>query len=223
MAASTQLNLDKHLSKQAPWWEILLVMVLSLGITLVAPGLKLIGILIPVVYLIAERHLRGRTWAEIGFNLRSIPAGLWNNIAWILLVGLGFQALFAFGSYFFLPEYAGHIIARVPLDIATLGVSLFIALGISTLGEEIIYRALFQDRITAFLPPTAAILLSSLVFALMHFSPGSALIVSLDLMSVFIDSTIFGIIFLRSHNVFVAWIAHFLADIVGIVFLLMIR
>jgi len=34
---------------------------------------------------------------------------------------------------------------------------------------------------------------------------------------------IFGIIFQRSKNVFVAWIAHFLGDIVGLVFLLMIR
>jgi hypothetical protein len=45
----------------------------------------------------------------------------------------------------------------------------------------------------------------------MHFSIGPALIVIFDLLSVFIDSTFFGIIFQRSHNVFVAWIAHFLA------------
>jgi membrane protease YdiL (CAAX protease family) len=223
MTASIRPALEPHPTKPAPWWEILLVMCLSLGITLVSPGLKLIGILIPVIYLIAERHLRQRTWSEIGFNVRSIPAGVWKNIGWILLVGLGIQAFVAFGSYLFLPEYARHIIARIPFETGTFSAGLIIALGISTLGEEIIYRALFQDRIAAFLPSAAAILLSSLVFALMHYVPGPALIVAADLAFVFIDSLIFGVIYQRSHNVFVAWIAHFLGDVVGLAFLLMIR
>jgi uncharacterized protein len=184
--------------------------------------LKLIGIVIPIAYLIVESHLRGRTWSEIGFNLRSIPAGLRNNIVWIILVAVVIQALVAYGSYFFLPEYANHLINRIPFEIGTISIGILIALGVSTLGEEIIYRALFQNRMSDFLSPASAILLSSLVFALMHFSPGPALIVSFDLLSVFIDSIIFGIIFYRSHNVFVAWIAHFLADIVGIFLLLLI-
>ncbi len=57
----------------------------------------------------------------------------------------------------------------------------------------------------------------------MHFAAGPTLIVIIDLFSVFIDSIIFGIIFQRSHNVLVAWIAHFLGDIVGLIFLIMIR
>ena len=223
MTASVHTEYDVHLSKAAPWWEILVVMFFSLGVTLAFPGLKIIGILIPVGYLIVERYLRGRTWTEIGFNPRSFPTGLRNNLGWVLLVGLGTQALAVFSSLFFCPTYFNHLLARIPFDIGTLSIGIFIALGISTLGEEIIYRALFQDRIAAFLPPAAAILLSSLVFALMHFSTGPALIVSFDLLSVFIDSTIFGIIFQRTHNVFVAWIAHFLADVTGIFILLLIK
>ncbi len=222
MTVSSNVNLDTQFSKHAPWWEILVVMFFSLGITLVSPSLKLIGILIPVAYLIVERHMRGRTWSEIGFNLRSIPAGLRNNIVWIFLVAVVIQAFAAYGSHLFLPGYASHLINRIPFDIGTFSIGILLALGVSTLGEEIIYRALFQYRIAAFLPPAAAILLSSLVFALMHFSPGPALIVSCDLLSVFIDSIIFGIIFYRSNNVFVAWIAHFLADITGIFLLLLI-
>ena len=223
MTVSVHTEHNVHLSKVAPWWEILFVMFFSLGITLIFPSLKIIGILIPVGYIIVERHLRGRTWIEIGFNLHSIPTGLRNNLGWVLLVGLGLQALAVFSSFFFLPAYFNHLVARIPFDIGTLSIGLFIALGISTLGEEIIYRALFQDRIAAFLPSAAAILLSSLVFALMHFSTGPALIVIFDLLSVFMDSTIFGIIYQRSHNVFVAWIAHFLADIIAIFFLLLVK
>jgi len=208
---------------RSPWWEVLLVMFVSLGITLVSPDLKLIAILIPVVYLVVERRLRQRTWADLGVSFRDIPAGLRQNLGWILLVGVVIQALAAFGSYRFLPAYYQHILARLPVDVSTLSVGLLVALGISTLGEEILYRALFQARINVFLPASAAILLSSLVFALMHYAPGPALIVIVDLLSVFIDSLIFGIIFLRSKNVFVAWIAHFLGDIVGLLFLLAMR
>ena len=48
------------------------------------------------------------------------------------------------------------------------------------------------------------------------------MIVFIDLASVFVDSMIYGVIFLRSRNVFVSWIAHFLADIVGLALLLLL-
>jgi len=212
-----------HLSKKAPWWEIILIMALSLGTGLVFPALKIVSILLPVAYLLLERSLRHRTWGEVGFNVRSIPSGLIKNILWVVLVGVVTQALAAFGSYYFFHEYARHIVARLPFDMNSIDGKLIVMLGISVLGEEIIYRSLFQGRLAAFLPPAAAILISSLVFALMHYAPGPANIVFIDLMSVFIDSLIYGVIFQRTHNVFVSWIAHFLADIVGLMFLLMIK
>jgi membrane protease YdiL (CAAX protease family) len=59
-----------------------------------------------------------------------------------------------------------------------------------------------------------------LVFAALHFAPGPALVVFVDLAMVLVDSLIYGVIFARSNNVFVSWAAHFLADIAGVVFLL---
>jgi membrane protease YdiL (CAAX protease family) len=204
----------------SPWWEVLVVMAASLGIGLVDARLKLVSILIPALYLIIERRLRKRTWTEMGFNIRSTPVELLRNFGWVLLVGVGTQALSVFGAKFLLPDYFAHVIARVPFDMSSLGAAVFVALAISTFGEEIIYRAFFQQRITAFLPVWAAIGLSSLVFALMHYAPGPALIVFVDLALVVVDSLIYGIIFARSNNVFVAWAAHFLADVVGMLLLL---
>ena len=206
----------------APWWEILLVMGASLGISLVFPSLKIIGILIPAVYLLVERRLRKRAWTEIGFNFKSFPKDLLGNLGWLLLVGVGAQALSIFGAYFFLPEYSAHVIARLPFTVNTNSIAVIVTLLISTLFEEIIYRGLFQNRISAFLSTPAAISLASLVFALMHYAPGPALIVFVDLALIVVDSIIYGIIFARSNNVFVAWVAHFLADMVGIAFLLML-
>jgi membrane protease YdiL (CAAX protease family) len=222
MAIPASAALDMQKTKNPPLWEILAVMFVSLGITLISPNLKIISLLIPIIYLAVERRVRRRTWTDLGFGIRDIPAKFGQNIGWIVLVAVIIQAVVAFGSYYFLPEYAHHIIERIPFDLNTISERIILLLGISTLGEEIIYRSLFQGRLKVYLHPAAAILLSSLVFALMHFSPGPALIVGIDLLSVFIDSVIFGIIFQRSNNVFVAWIAHFVGDLVGIVFLLMI-
>lgn len=198
-------------------------MILSLGAALISPALKLFATLIPVGYLIIESRLRHRAWADIGFSIRGILAGLRQNLGWILLVGVGIQALVALGAYYFIPEYFRHILARLPVDVSVLSVGLLVTIGVATLGEEILYRGLFQARIREFISPGATIVLTSLVFALMHYAPGAALIVVIDLASVFIDSLVFGIIFQRSQNVFVAWIAHYLGDVVGIVFLLMMK
>ena len=218
MAATTSTLSKPHVA--SPWWEILLVMAVSLGIGLVSPGLKILGILIPVLYMIIEGRFRRRSWAENGFNLKAFPRDLVRSLGWVLLVGGVTQALSVFGAYYLLPEYSAHVIARLPLDVHALSVALVISLLIGTLGEEIIYRTFFQNRISAFLSSAAAIGLSSLVFALMHYTQGPFLIVFVDLALIFVDSLIYGIIFARTKNIFVSWTAHFLADVVGLVLLM---
>jgi membrane protease YdiL (CAAX protease family) len=119
------------------------------------------------------------------------------------LVGVGIQALSVFGSTLVLPGYSSHIVARLPFDTRTFDNKVLNTLLVATLGEEIIYRALFQKRISAFLPVPVAIGLSSLVFALMHYAPGPALIVFADLALIVVDSVIYGIIFARSNLDFI--------------------
>ncbi|MCB8983342.1 MAG: CPBP family intramembrane metalloprotease [Ardenticatenaceae bacterium] len=208
--------------RDSPWWEILVVMGASLSISLFFPSLEIVGILIPIAYLIIEHHLRHRTWIESGFQFKNLPQDLLHNWGWVLLVSIGFQALSVFGAYFLLPEFSSHVLARLPFDLHTLNAGLFSTILVVTLGEEIIYRALFQKRLSGFLPVSVAILLSSLTFALMHYASGPALIVFTDLALIFVDSVVYGIIFARSNNVFASWIAHFLADVFGIIFLLVL-
>jgi uncharacterized protein len=217
MSAVTSVSETQH---DSPWWEILLVMAASLAISLLVPSLQIVAILIPVAYLIVERHLRKRTWSESGLNIRAFPQDLLHNIGWVLLVGVGTQALSVFGSYWLLPGYSAHVMARLPFDARAFDSKVLNTLLVITLGEEIIYRALFQKRLSAFLPVPAAIALSSIVFAMMHYVPGPAAIVVTDLGLIVVDSVIYGVIFARSNNVWVAWAAHFLADVCGMVFLL---
>ncbi|HVN54334.1 MAG TPA: CPBP family intramembrane glutamic endopeptidase, partial [Anaerolineaceae bacterium] len=176
--------------------------------------------LIPIAYMIIEGRFRRRTWAENGFNLKAFPRDLVKNLGWVLLVGVVLQAASVYGAYLFLPEYSAHVMARLPLDAHSLSAAVVISLLIATLGEEVIYRAFFQNRLGAFLPIPAAIGLSSLVFALMHYTPGPFLVVLVDVALVLVDSVIYGLIFARTKNVFCSWTAHFLADVVGLLFLM---
>ena len=223
MSTSASVTPESRSTKPAPWWEIVIIIALYLIIGFIMPSLKQILAVPLIIYMIVEGLLRHRTWADFGFNFRSIPSGLFKTLGWILLVVIGTQALYAFGAKLFLPEVFTHLIARIPMNISAISVSLLITLAIATFLEEVIFRGLFQNRLNMFLNTTVAIVVTSLVFAVAHFSTGPAIVVMFDLVGVFIDSVIFGIIFQRSRNVFVSWSAHYLADIVGIILIMLLR
>lgn len=223
MSTSASVTPESHPTKPAPWWEIVIIMALYLIIGFIIPSLKQILAVPLIVYMIIEGLLRHHTLADFGFSLRSIPSGLLKTLGWILLVGIGTQALYAIGAKLFLPEVFSHLIARIPMNISAISVGLLITLAIATFLEEVIFRALFQNRLNMFLNITLAIVVTSLVFAVAHFSAGPAIVVIFDLVGVFIDSVIYGIIFQRSRNVFVSWIAHYLADIVGIILIMLLK
>ena len=224
MSTTTSTTMETSLPKAAPWWEIVIVMLVYLGFGFFAQNIwKLIGYIPFLLYMIIESNLRHRSWADNGFSIRGIPGGLRKTWGWFLLVTFGTQALFIFGDKLFFPDVFQHIIARVPVDITALNAGLFITLAIGTFLEELFFRALFQNRLSAFLPSFAAVGIPALAFAATHFTAGTGLIVFIDLLSVFVDGLIFGIIFQRSRNIFVSWIPHFLCDNVAVFLILWVR
>jgi membrane protease YdiL (CAAX protease family) len=223
MSTSTSATIETRQPKPASWWEIASVIVIYLAISFLVPSLKQIIVLPLIAYMVIESWLRQRSWTDNGFGMRDIPAGFRKTIGWFLLVVFGTQFLCVFGEHFFLPEVSAHIIKRIPYDVFSLNVGFFISLAIATFLEELLFRALFQNRLSAFISPTAAIGLVSLVFAIAHFDAGPALVVFIDLLGVFVDSVIYGIIFQRSGNVFVSWVPHYLADIVALLLILALK
>jgi len=197
-------------------WETLLVLLVSLGLGLIYPGLKTFSILLPVAYLIIERRLRKRSWSELGFDLKGFPAALKANWWLVVLVAFVVQVLAVFSTRAFLPAFITHVVERLPISIHNGWMILIPSLLLSTLGEEIVYRGFFQERLSWFIQAPLAIGIVSVVFALMHYSPGPLGVVVVDLGLIVIDSILYGAIFARSKNIFVAWIAHALADIVGV-------
>ena len=93
-------------------------------------------------------------------------------------------------------------------------------MAILTLGEEIAWRAFFQKQTTKMIRFIPSIVLTSLLFALGHYSAGSFIVVAYDLSFVFIDSILFGLVFKETDNAWCSWIPHFLADILGVLLLI---
>jgi len=153
MTDSAPAVAEPRQSKSGPWWEIALVMALYLGISLAVPSLKELVALPLVAYMVIESWRRHRTWAENGFSFRTIPAGFARTWGWILIVVFVAQTVWVLAEKYLFPEVYAHVIGRVSLDISSLNVSLLITLAIATFLEEVIFRAFFQNRLTAFVSP----------------------------------------------------------------------
>ena len=182
---------------------------------------KLVGMLVVIAYMIIESRLRKQGKVEPGFYLKGLPLALRDNWLSLLFVVFAAPLLTAIIGKLFLPEYFTHVLARVVPYVKMDSLEkLFGQLLVLALGEEIVFRAFLQGRLSLFINPRLAIILSSIVFAAVHFTSGVMVVVIMDLLSVFVDSLLFGIIFERSKNVLASTVAHFLGNSFGIFLLI---
>lgn len=195
-------------------YEVIFVLVLTFIAQFLWRDFSILIACVPTIYLFAERYYRRRTWKEIGFNFWAIPRDLLNNWFPILLVSIIIQTLVFLVAKNWIPAFLDHIVARLPLGINQLA-SYFPVLFIGALWEEINYRVFFQGRLSWFIPAPIANGIVSVIFAIGHWVQGDSVIVTIDILLVIIDSVIYGIIFTRSKNVYVSWIAHLLANLVS--------
>jgi uncharacterized protein len=191
--------------------ETLIVLGFTIIPSLLFPPLKSWLSLLPIVYLFVERQIRHRPWSMLGIQSSNFGAAVrrtWPLILGVLLV----QPLFLLGAQRWLPELLTHIGERLPISTNTNVGALLGLLALGTLLEELSYRALFQERLSWFMPVAAAVIVVSVLFAAMHFAPGPAVLVAVDLGGVVLDSILYGFIFAQGRNLWVAWLAHFAAD-----------
>lgn len=120
----------------------------------------------------------------------------------------------------FLPEFNEHVKSRISFATSSDLMKTVLSMAVMTLGEEIAWRAFFQKQTSKIMHFIPSIILTSLLFALGHFSSGSFKIVAYDLLFVFIDSTLFGLVFKETNNAWCSWIPHFLADVLALLLLM---
>ena len=116
----------------------------------------------------------------------------------------------------FLPEFNEHVNNRASFAISEDLIKTILLMAVLTLGEEIAWRGFFQKQTTKIIKFIPSIILTSLLFALGHYSSGSFIVVAYDLLFVFIDSSLFGVIFKETDNAWCSWIPHFLADVLAL-------
>lgn len=202
--------------------ETLIVLALTIIPSLLWPGFKVVSVFLPIAYLLLERRLRNRPWAELGFDVRGIRASLAANWFLILLGALVIQAAIVLLAKAFWPAFLTHVESRIPLFDTTQPASLFGMLLFTTLGEEMAFRSLFQERLSWFIKTPIAIVVVSLIFGLMHWSQGNLVVTSTDVALVTLDGIIFGLIFSRGRNLYVTWLTHLLADVAGVALLILL-
>ncbi|CAM4022766.1 type II CAAX endopeptidase family protein [Cohnella lubricantis] len=200
--------------------EVLAIIGFMLIAVFLVPSLKGLAAIVPIVYFLANLRRRGNDREQAPRALfTKIGSGIRRTWGWILLVAVGTQ----FGSLLLFkyvsPESLAHIQDRLPTG-SDLSVALVLTILIAPLGEEIAYRGLFQERFSRYMPQAASIVIVSLLFAAMHYSDGPADVVFWDLFSVFIDSVLFGIIYSKTKNLYISYIAHLLADAVALTLML---
>lgn len=201
--------------------ETMILMTITLLFSFTTGVLKGLAQIAPIVYFLVERRKRNRTWSEVGFKFRNTLIDIKNNWYWIAIVVIGFQLLSIFVGKFLLPDYVSYVKERVPMIISTSTiVSMIITIIIGAFLEEVAFRSLFQERLSWFIKPTFAILITSITFGFMHFSKGLPLIVSFDIFGIIIDSIVYGIIYNKTKNMFASWFTHCLADIMAVILIL---
>ena len=157
-----------------------------------------------------------------GFNIKTIFKDFKNNPRALLFAILPFVTciLSTVIANKFIPEFNEHVNNRASFAISDNLMKTILTMAVLTLGEEIAWRGFFQKQTTKIIKFVPSIILTSLLFALGHYSEGSFTIVAYDLLFVFIDSTIFSLIFKETDNAWCSWIPHFLADILGVLLII---
>ena len=196
--------------------EMLAVMAATILPILIWPSAKAVLALLPIAYVLVERRVRGRTWAELGLTGRGFKRALVTNWPLVVLVAVVIQIAVLGIARLWWPAFGAHVQARIPLLDAGQLTTLLVLLPLALLGEELTYRSLVQGRLNWFVPQAVAIGGASVIFAAMHISAGAPAIVLADVALVGLDSMIYGVIFARTQNLWIAWLAHLLADVIGV-------
>jgi membrane protease YdiL (CAAX protease family) len=211
-----------------PLYELILVMITIILVGLFIQEIKGLLEVIPLVYYFGEKRQRKRSWSELGVKKRDFIKDIAKNWYWFILVIFVIQISVFWAAYLYWPAFIEHILSRTVFlvlspypDIVGI-IRVLSMLLIFTLSEEIIYRGLTQERLSWYYNPYSALFLTSFLFAAVHYYPGNALIILFDLLLVFADSLIYGLLYIKSHSIFISWTAHLAADIVGITILLVI-
>lgn len=188
-------------------------------------GVKLggVAVILGIALFFVVKRVEKLSKEESGLNFRAVPKMLKKKALWVwLLVPVAVNGLAMVLSSLFLPAYADHIVSRTASVLKFDQVDkLLIQLVVFALGEEIAWRGFFQKRLRRYLPVVPTLLITSALFAVSHISSGPVDVVVFDVVFIAINSVLYGVLFEKTNNAWVSWMAHLLANLSGVAFILM--
>lgn len=187
-------------------------------------GLNIAGtsVLIGVVFFFINKALEKQSFRDSGLDMKAIGTNFKDKKIWFWVVlPLIMDVVCIVISKLFLPEYIEHVLARTESFVSFDKVILLaFQFAVLALGEEIAWRAFFQNQLSKTLPIIPVLLISSVLFSFGHFVERNIIIVTYDIFFIFINSILYGIIFHKSNNAWISAISHFIANLFSAILLI---
>lgn len=184
-------------------------------------GLNISGasVILGVVFFFVNKAMEKETASESGLDIKAIGRDLKDKKIWIwILLPLVMHGFWVLMSKLFMPEYIEYEIARAGEFVSVqVGIVAALQFLFFALGEEIAWRAFFQRQLNKALPIMQVLLISSALFALGHFKVGSVGVVAFSMISVFINSVLYGVVFHKTNNAWISTISHFVANMFEVI------
>lgn len=189
-------------------------------------GVKIAGlsVIIGVIFFFIVGTKEKQPTQGSGLDIKSLGTDLKNKKIWFwIILPLIMDIVSMSIGKLFLPGYIEHVIGRAGNFVSfKLIIITIIQLAVLALGEEIAWRAFFQNQLNKALSIIPVLLISSVLFGIGHFNKGNSNIVVFDVFFVFINSILYGIIFHKTKNAWVSAISHFVANLFSVIVLVFI-
>lgn len=207
--------------KKMPLVGLIIMAVISFS-NLAGSNVAGVSVILGVVFFFINKVREKQQYSGSGLDIKAISANIKDKKIWFwILLPLIMDAIYTIIAKLYIPEYIEFEITRagtfVSFDIGLLSV---LQLIFFALGEEIAWRAFFQNQLRKALPIIPVLAISSLLFALGHYKNGTPIVVAFSISTVFINSILYGIVFHKTNNAWISTISHFIANLSGVIFLL---
>ena len=181
-----------------------------------------ISVCLGVMFFFVNKAMEKQAFSGSGFDIKAIESNLKVKSIWFWIVmPLIMDAICILLAILLLPDYIDHVLARTENFVSFDKIGLLVVqLAVLALGEEIAWRAFFQKQLQKVLSIAQAIIISSVLFSLGHFTSKNLNIVAYDIFFVFINSVLYGIVFHKTNNAWISGISHFSANLLSVIVLM---
>lgn len=198
-----------------------LILMVLLTITKAVPSSSIAGysVLVGIAFFFIVEAVEKTPAAESGLRFKTILADMKKPgvLPWMLLPIVSAVATLMVGNMLFSGEFVSHVMGRTGSMLSFDRTALLIGQVIlAALGEEIAFRGFFVGKAMKLFPFWPCALISSVVFAAGHIAVGNIGIVAYDIVTIFIDSILYSIVYRKSGNCLASTISHILCNAAGI-------